>query len=138
MDRNCGRRTTRRDLKLQPRAYNNDTKIYQGAEADAGEWPWMVKLIMCWEDDENGDIKIDGKNIFCGGCGGSLITTSWIVTAAHCVDGSQKWIKDQKFRDANTQIAKYGCNEAEDGEKDPQCQRSFISHVWVAPGYNKT
>jgi secreted trypsin-like serine protease len=50
-------------LKRQP-----DYRILNGTEALPGQWPWQVALK-------------DG-NLFCGG---SLISSQWVVTAAHCV-----------------------------------------------------
>lgn len=43
-------------------------RIVGGEEAAPGAWPWQVKI------DANGFL-----------CGGSLIDTDWVLTAAHCV-----------------------------------------------------
>lgn len=45
--------------------------IIGGQEADVGEWPWQVALL------------INGQQA----CGGSLIAPDVVVTAAHCTDG---------------------------------------------------
>ena len=50
-------------------------RVVGGAAADAGEFPWMVALI------------IGSKNL----CGGSIIADRWVLTAAHCVEGKQPY-----------------------------------------------
>ncbi len=54
----------------QSRAVEPPQDIVGGTEAVPGAWPWQARLTV-------------------GGymCGGSLVTTQWIVTAAHCVQG---------------------------------------------------
>ena len=42
-----------------------------GTTAPEGAWPWQVLL------------KANGRP----GCGGSLISPGWVVTAAHCING---------------------------------------------------
>ena len=41
-----------------------DPQIVAGTDAYAGKWPWMVNLFKC---------------------GGSLISSTWVLTAAHCI-----------------------------------------------------
>ena len=46
------------------------TKIIDGTETQINQYPWMVSL------------QVAGGH----GCGGTLITENWVLTAAHCVD----------------------------------------------------
>lgn len=49
------------------------TKIVGGADAGAGSWPWQVSLQM----ERYGHV-----------CGATLITSRWLISAAHCFQDS--------------------------------------------------
>lgn len=49
------------------------SRVIGGTDAAPGEWPWQAKL----RTTDSGFI-----------CGGSLITPTWVMTAAHCVSSS--------------------------------------------------
>uniref|UniRef100_A0A8C7WQV6 Serine protease 56 n=1 Tax=Oryzias sinensis TaxID=183150 RepID=A0A8C7WQV6_9TELE len=64
----CGRKLSSVQNITQPRS-----RIVGGSPAPPGSWPWLVNL------------QLDGALM----CGGVLVDSSWVVTAAHCFAGSR-------------------------------------------------
>ncbi|XP_077370410.1 uncharacterized protein prss56 [Festucalex cinctus] len=64
----CGQRSSSAHNVTQPRS-----RIVGGSPAPPGSWPWLVNL------------QLDGGLM----CGGVLVESSWVVTAAHCFAGSR-------------------------------------------------
>lgn len=65
----CGVKGTSRG-PIQARSSERDGRVVGGEDADANEWCWQVALI-------------NSLNQYL--CGGALIGTQWVLTAAHCV-----------------------------------------------------
>ncbi|XP_054623218.1 serine protease 56 isoform X2 [Dunckerocampus dactyliophorus] len=64
----CGQRSSSVHNVTRPRS-----RIVGGSPAPPGSWPWLVNL------------QLDGGLM----CGGVLVESSWVVTAAHCFAGSR-------------------------------------------------
>ncbi|XP_072297481.1 serine protease 56 [Eucyclogobius newberryi] len=64
----CGQRSSAVPNITQPRS-----RIVGGSPSPLGSWPWLVNL------------QLDGGLM----CGGVLVDSSWVVTAAHCFAGSR-------------------------------------------------
>ncbi|XP_076233939.1 trypsin-like serine protease domain-containing protein masquerade [Calliopsis andreniformis] len=65
----CGVKGTSRG-PIQARSLQREARVVGGEDADANEWCWQVALI-------------NSLNQYL--CGGALIGTQWVLTAAHCV-----------------------------------------------------
>ena len=66
-DKNCGVSNTEPNI--------NDLRIIDGVNAISNSWPWIVSLQYYDKDLKE----------FRHGCGGSIIYSKYILTAAHCV-----------------------------------------------------
>ena len=80
-----------------------------GTDATPGEWPWQAKL----------KIKDSGFT-----CGGSLITPTWVMTAAHCISEKDPSKYSVTLGDLNR-------------EKPEETEQEFsVIRVEVHPKYN--
>ncbi len=87
--------------------------IIGGAPADPGEYPWQVALLYA----------SDGS---WWGCGGSLLTPTWVATAAHCVTSGPFVASPAAL---NVAVGRYNINST-------QGQRIPVAEVLVHPDWD--
>ena len=63
-----------------------DTRIVGGILAELNEFPWMAALVY---EESNGQQKI--------ACGGSLISSNVIMTAAHCIPSTNEILSNYEL-----------------------------------------
>jgi hypothetical protein len=94
-------------------ADNPAQRIVGGQEADPGEWPWQIALVV-----KGGDLFFDQF------CGASLLTEDWVLTAAHCVE-------EQSPSDLDVVAGIHDLRTP-----DPNYRRVGVSAIVVHPGWN--
>ncbi|XP_003923553.1 suppressor of tumorigenicity 14 protein [Saimiri boliviensis] len=75
--KDCSDGSDEKDCDCGLRSFTRKARVVGGTNADQGEWPWQVSLHALGQ----GHV-----------CGASLISPSWLVSAAHC------FIDDRGFR----------------------------------------
>uniref|UniRef100_H0V5F5 Enteropeptidase n=2 Tax=Cavia porcellus TaxID=10141 RepID=H0V5F5_CAVPO len=101
--KSCGKRLV--DQEVSP-------KIVGGTDAKEGAWPWLVGL------SYNGKLS----------CGASLVSSDWVVSAAHCAYG--------RNLDPSKWSAFLGMHETSD-LTSPHVETRLIDQIVINPHYNK-
>ncbi|CAO2632210.1 Tmprss15 [Lemmus lemmus] len=91
-------------------------KIVGGSDAQAGSWPWLVALY--YKDSYRDQLL----------CGASLVSSEWLVSAAHCVYGRNV--------DPTRWTAVLGLH-MQSNLTSPQVERRVIDQIVISPHYDK-
>ncbi|KAH8027987.1 hypothetical protein HPB51_012257 [Rhipicephalus microplus] len=62
---------------------DSEDRVVGGTEATPYSWPWQVSL---------GNPEYEGIGHFCGG---ALISSQWVLTAAHCVTNDDRRLQER-------------------------------------------
>ncbi|XP_075911076.1 elastase-1-like isoform X2 [Petromyzon marinus] len=106
-----------RNLKPQGIKINlQQARIVNGEDAAPNSWPWQISLATAW-DPESPDV-INHT------CGGVLLNTDWVLTAAHCINTSFS---------QSVCLGKHNLITLEEGQLHVQ-----IKNIHVHPNWNAT
>merc|ERR1712198_745422 len=97
-----------------------DERIVGGAEADVNEWPWMASMT--------------SKDGVSHKCGGTLVASEWIVTAAHCLYEDQELTVETKVEDISIVLGEHDYSMT--GEESLPRKVVKVSKYIKHPDYN--
>lgn len=80
------------------------SRVIAGTTATRGSWPWQILMLY------------NGR----AGCGGTIISPTWVITAAHCVDGKEGYASSFTVR-----VGEHDRNSQEGTESDIRVARVF-------------
>merc|ERR1712198_80765 len=96
-------------------------RIIGGADADINEWPWMVSMLFS-----------DGVR---HKCGGTVVASEWIVTAAHCLYEDSELTVETKVEDVSIVLGEH--DNSMEGEEILPRKVLKISKYIKHPDYEK-
>ncbi|KAM9219673.1 suppressor of tumorigenicity 14 protein [Dugong dugon] len=112
----CSDGSDEKDCDCGQRSFSKQSRVVGGQNADEGEWPWQVSLHALGQ----GHV-----------CGASLISPTWLVSAAHC------HIDDKGFRysDPAMWTAYLGLHD-QSKRSDPGVQEHKLKRIIRHPSFN--
>ncbi|XP_078476339.1 elastase-1-like [Lampetra planeri] len=106
----------RRNLKRRGIKINlQQGRIVNGEEAAPNSWPWQISLATAW-NPQSPDV-IDHT------CGGVLLNSDWVLTAAHCINTSYS---------QSVRLGKHNLYMIEEGQLHVQIKNIHVHPRWNA------
>ena len=102
-------RSGERLLRMEPR-------IVGGAPAPIGAYPWQISIALIGLPTSIGHF-----------CGGSVVGDDWVVTAAHCVDGTTK---------PESLKLVYGTNFLSQGGQEVEVRQIIVHEKWDSAAFD--
>lgn len=93
-------------------------RIVKGDFVSKNQYPWMAGLLFVERDENNQEQSQQG-------CGGALISPTWVVTAAHCLDGVEATGLKVLLNAVDTQ-------KTGEGEEIISAKRFVVHPTWLA------
>ncbi|XP_039611590.1 elastase 2 like [Polypterus senegalus] len=85
------------------------SRVVGGVDARPNSWPWQISL----QYSKNGD--------WAHTCGGTLIATNWVLTAAHCISSSRTY---------RVALGKYNLKDNEPNSVAIDAEKIFVHEKW--------
>ncbi|KAJ6656062.1 hypothetical protein lerEdw1_004468 [Lerista edwardsae] len=114
----CGDNSDEDNCNCGKRLVAKKSRIVGGEDAEVGEWPWQVSLHA--KDQDNRHL-----------CGASLISETWLVSAAHCFQ-QQNFIR---YYDPKLWTAFMGLHDQRD-LGNSRVQRRGVKRIVTHPNFN--
>ncbi|NXN30325.1 ST14 protein, partial [Nycticryphes semicollaris] len=115
-ERDCEDNSDEDNCNCGTRSYTRKSRIVGGQNSEVGEWPWQVSL------------HVKGQGHICGA---SLVSPSWLVSAAHCF----LQLQGIRYSDNRLWTAYLGLTD-QGNRQDPEVQTRKIKQIISHPYFN--